>query len=103
MPGRNEWVGVFLVCAKHLLLEADSKAPQGAWGRGWYSSYTTVDGEQTLELHWSGFEPQLSHYQFTLNELLNLAEVPLFKMKPNFYPAEQLLQKVVLYFAQCLV
>lgn len=80
------------MCAKHLLLEADDKRPRVPGGGGrWYSLYAIVDGEQLLELHWSGFEPQLSHYQFTLNELLNLAEVPQFKMKPDFYLAEQLL------------
>lgn len=37
LPGRNEWVDVFLVCAEHLLLEADgkqSRVPGGGGGGG---------------------------------------------------------------------
>lgn len=46
-----------------------------------------VEGEQSLELHGSGLEPQLSHSSFTLNDLLTLAEVPHLKMKTRSLPS----------------
>lgn len=45
------------------------------------------EGEQSLKLHRSGFESQRSHSSFTLNDLLNLTEVPHFTMKTRCLPS----------------
>lgn len=85
---KDEWVGVCLVSANQLLLEAGDKHPtERWWGSWWYLSYGMVEGERSLKLHRSGLESQLSHSSFALNDLLNLAEVPQFTTKTRCLPS----------------